>query len=68
MLDDDDDGAIGGAAGGANITASPENNTIVPAGGVAVLYAADQLDFMPERFTSAWALALPSLALMALRR
>ncbi len=55
VIDDDEDGAIGGATGRANITASPENNTIVPAGGVAVLYPADELDFMPARFTSAWA-------------
>jgi lamin tail-like protein len=54
VFDDDDDGAIGGASGGANIAASSQNNTIVPAGGVAVLYPADELDFMPERFTSAW--------------
>jgi hypothetical protein len=54
VFDDDDDGAIGGASGGANISASLENNTIVPASGVAVLYPADELDFMPERFTNAW--------------
>jgi hypothetical protein len=54
VFDDDDDGAIGGADGGANISSSLGNNTIVPAGGVAVLYSADELDFMPERFTNAW--------------
>jgi hypothetical protein len=54
VFDDDDDGAIGGASGGANISASLGNNTIVPAGGVAVLYPADELDFMPARFTDAW--------------
>jgi Lamin Tail Domain len=54
VFDDDDDGATGGAMGGPNITASPQNNTIVPAGGVAVLYPADELDFMPERFNNAW--------------
>jgi hypothetical protein len=54
VFDDDDDGAIGGAAGGANISASLGNNTIVPAGGVAVLYPADELNFMTERFTNAW--------------
>jgi hypothetical protein len=54
LFDDDDDGAIGGAMGGANISASNGNNTIVPAGGVAVLYPADELEFMPERFNSAW--------------
>src|SRR5688572_29547402 len=41
VFDDDDDGTIGGVMGGANIVASPSNNTIVPAGGVAVLYPGD---------------------------
>jgi hypothetical protein len=54
VFDDDDDGAVGGASGGSNITASPQNNTIIPAGGVAVLYPADELNFMPERFNNAW--------------
>jgi hypothetical protein len=54
VFDDDDDGAIGGASGTANIVASPSNNTIVPAGGVAVLYPGDELAFMPERFRDAW--------------
>ncbi len=54
VFDDDDDGAVGGAMGGPNIVASPGNNTMVPAGGVAVLYPGDELAFMPERFSDAW--------------
>ena len=53
-IDDDDDGAVGGAASGPNIVASPSNNTNVPAGGVAVLYPGDALEFMPTRFLDAW--------------
>jgi hypothetical protein len=52
VFDDDDDGPIN-AMVGANIRAA-NGNTIVPAGGVAVLYPAAQLDFTPSRFTAAW--------------
>ena len=52
VFDDDDDGNIN-AMVGANIRAS-NGNTIVPAGGVAVLYPAAQLDFTPSRFTDPW--------------
>jgi hypothetical protein len=52
VFDDDDDPSLAAA----NISsADGTRNTIVPAGGVAVLYAADELDFMPQRFTGAWA-------------
>ncbi|MEX0643417.1 MAG: lamin tail domain-containing protein [Pirellulales bacterium] len=54
VFDDDDDGALGGALGGPNIVASPTNNTMIPAGGVAVLYPGDELGFMPARFLDAW--------------
>jgi hypothetical protein len=51
VLDDDDDGSLLGA----NIT-STMGNTIVPGGGVAVLYnaSASGLDFSPARFTNTW--------------
>jgi hypothetical protein len=52
VFDDDDDSTINAMAG-ANIRAV-NGNTIVPAGGVAVLYPGDELDFMPTRFTDAW--------------
>ena len=39
--------------GMANID-SANGNTIVPAGGVAVLYNAGDLNFEPSRFSSAW--------------
>jgi hypothetical protein len=51
VFDDDDDSSIGfwniASNGGVR-------NTVVPAGGVAVLYAGESLDFMPERFSAAW--------------
>ena len=51
MLDDDDDNSLVSA----NIN-SATGNTIVPAGGVAVLYnaSASGLDFTPTRFTNTW--------------
>jgi hypothetical protein len=50
---DDDDGATFGMLAGANIRSS-QGNTLIPAGGVAVLYAGDQLGFTPARFSAAW--------------
>src|SRR5262245_40974450 len=51
VFDDDDDSAHGAA----NISsAGGTRNTIVPAGGVAVLYPGDELDFAPARFNNAW--------------
>jgi hypothetical protein len=49
VFDDDDDSTMGAA----NIDAD-DGNTIVPAGGVAVLYNGGDLNFDPSRFTSAW--------------
>jgi hypothetical protein len=51
VLDDDDDNSLTGA----NIN-SGSGNTIVPAGGVAVLYNASSsaLNFEPARFTNTW--------------
>jgi hypothetical protein len=49
VFDDDDDPSIAAA----NINAA-DGNTVIPAGGVAVLYPGDELDFTPERFNSAW--------------
>ena len=51
ILDDDDDNSLQSA----NIS-SGTGNTIVPAGGVAVLYNAspNALDFNPTRFTNTW--------------
>jgi hypothetical protein len=49
VFDDDDDSDLDEA----NILAS-NGNTIVPAGGVAILYPADKLEFSPARFTDAW--------------
>jgi hypothetical protein len=51
VLDDDDDNSLSIA----NIT-SATGNTIVPAGGVAVLYNASPggLDFAPARFANTW--------------
>src|SRR6478735_1535631 len=49
VLDDDDDSTMTVA----NIAAS-KGNTIVPAGGVAVLYNGGDLNFDPSRFTNAW--------------
>jgi hypothetical protein len=51
VLDDDDDNSLMSA----NIN-SATGNTIVPAGGVAVLYNASPggLDFTPTRFTNTW--------------
>jgi hypothetical protein len=52
IFDDDDDVPISVAAA-SNIKAE-NGNTIVPANGVAVLYAGSNLDFMPSRYTNAW--------------
>jgi len=52
IFDDDDDVPVSAAAV-SNIK-SANGNTVVPAGGVAVLYAGSDLDFMPGRFTNAW--------------
>ncbi len=49
VLDDDDDPTMSAA----NID-SANGNTIVPAGGVAVLYNGGDLGFQPSRFTNAW--------------
>ncbi len=49
VFDDDDDSTMGAA----NIDAT-NGNTVVPAGGVAVLYNGGDLDFDPSRFTNAW--------------
>ena len=49
VFDDDDDSTMGAA----NINAA-NGNTIVPAGGVAVLYNGTDLNFDPSRFTNAW--------------
>jgi hypothetical protein len=51
IFDDDDDNSLQSA----NIT-SGSGNTIVPAGGIAVLYNAspNALDFNPTRFTNTW--------------
>ncbi len=49
VLDDDDDSTMSAA----NID-SANGNTIVPAGGVAVLYNGGALDFQSSRFTAAW--------------
>jgi hypothetical protein len=48
ILDDDDDANMAES----NISAG--GNTIVPAGGAAVLYNGGDLDFDPSRFTNAW--------------
>jgi hypothetical protein len=49
VLDDDDDPTMSAA----NIDAH-KGNTILPAGGVAVLYNGGDLNFEPSRFTNAW--------------
>src|SRR4051794_37341160 len=49
VLDDDDDPTMSAA----NIKAA-NGNTIVPAGGVAVLYNGGDLNFSPSRFSNAW--------------
>jgi hypothetical protein len=50
---DDDDGVPISMAAVSNIKAA-NGNTVIPAGGVAVLYAGSDLDFTPSRFTNAW--------------
>jgi Lamin Tail Domain len=51
VFDDDDDSSFAAA----NISsAEGTRNTLVPAGGVAVLYPGDELEFMPQRFNAAW--------------
>lgn len=49
VLDDDDDSTMATA----NIS-STNGNTIVPVGGVAVLYNGGDLNYTPSRFTNAW--------------
>ena len=49
VFDDEGDTSFGEA----NIS-SANGNTMVPAGGVAVLYPGDELEFMPQRFLDAW--------------
>ncbi|HVT30478.1 MAG TPA: lamin tail domain-containing protein, partial [Lacipirellulaceae bacterium] len=49
VFDDDDDSTMATS----NIDAA-KGNTIVPAGGVAVLYNGGDLNFDPSRFTNAW--------------
>jgi hypothetical protein len=49
VFDDDDDSSVSAA----NISAS-KGNTIVPAGGAAVLYNGTDLNFEATRFTNAW--------------
>jgi len=59
VFDDDDDPSLTAA----NISsAGGTRNTIVPAGGVAVLYAGDELDFAPERFQAAWGSGITLIA------
>lgn len=59
VFDDDDDSSLSVA----NISsAGGTRNTVVPAGGVAVLYAGDELDFMPERFHAAWGSGITLIA------
>jgi hypothetical protein len=57
VFDDDDDTTIPdddeNPDDGPNIKAA-NGNTIIPAGGIAVLYPGDSLNFTPARFTSAW--------------
>jgi hypothetical protein len=57
VFDDDDDSAIpddqNDPLGGANIRAA-NGNTLISAGGIAVLYPGDALNFDPARFTAAW--------------
>src|SRR5262245_7333231 len=50
----DDDGAHIVLPNTSNIESTGGNTTVVPAGGVAVLYPCDALGFMPERFRNAW--------------
>lgn len=52
IFDDDDDVPVSETIG-ANIRAD-NGNTIIPAGGVAVLYAGSDLGYAPSRFTNAW--------------
>lgn len=49
VLDDDDDSTMATA----NIAAA-NGNTVVPAGGIAVLYNGGDLNYAPSRFTNAW--------------
>jgi hypothetical protein len=49
VLDDDDDPTMGAA----NID-DANGNTIVPAGGVALIYNGGDLNYDPSRFTNAW--------------
>jgi len=62
VFDDDDEASIGATAG-ANILAA-NGNTIVPAGGIAVLYAGNDLNYTPSRFTDAWG---PGITLIPVR-
>lgn len=45
----------------ANIV-NTNGNTVIPAGGVAVLYPGDELEFLPERFTNAWGAGITMIA------
>ena len=51
IFDDDDDVPLSMSV---NSNISNNGNTVIPAGGVAVLYAGSDLDYMPARFTNAW--------------
>jgi len=52
ILDDDDDVPLSETIY-VNIKAT-NGNTVIPAGGVAVLYAGSDLEYTPSRFTNAW--------------
>src|SRR5262245_60174641 len=54
VFDDDDEGTMAAS----NIS-SDNGNTIVPAGGVAVLYNGGDLNFEPARFTNTWGSGIP---------
>jgi hypothetical protein len=51
VFDDDDDSPVTDTAG--NIQAA-NGNTIIPAGGVAILYPGSDLGYATDRFTTAW--------------
>ncbi|MGD9633517.1 MAG: lamin tail domain-containing protein [Pirellulales bacterium] len=52
IFDDDDDVPVS-ELNYVNIKAT-NGNTVIPAGGVAVLYAGSDLNYTPSRFTNAW--------------
>ena len=62
ILDDDDDVPVSELIG-SNIK-SDNGNTVIPSGGVAVLYAGSDLNYTPSRFTNAWG---PGITLIPVR-